>query len=459
MLVHHYSTNITSCSVFASTWVAINFFVTLLTLPSAIIISEQITFKYSLMTHFWRCRSFVAIKSKFFFERLLSKVILKLRLLIALIFSAMAIVSVISVTHYPKLQLPDSHEFQIFSAKHFFERYDLEMKNEFWFKRVRDLNDNYIYYMPIRVVFGVEASDNGNPLDPFSRGSLQLISNFDVSSERSQLWIIKLCKELRSQSFYRPTIGPLLSNCFIETFKDWMENRECIDPIDHLDRSPCCRTSVFPYKPSVFTMCLEQVIRLLAKTPNYYLSQDWAGPRFDKKSLQMVAAIIEYDSNYTFSYSFTEMNKFWNEINDWISHKMLSAPEELQNGWFVSSQMDFYALQLSLSEGTLKSIAFSLFFSLIALTMTTCDLRLSILSLISISSIIFSTIALLVILGWKLNVLESISISLAIGLAIDFTLHYTIAFKITRQQVYNQLSIKSINNGNNGKSIIGKQRE
>ena len=187
-----------------------------------------------------------------------------------------SIISIITVVYKPKLQLPDSEEFQIFSSDHYFERYDFEFKNQFWFKRIRDKNDDLMYYLPIRVVFGVRAEDNGDQLNPWSRGSLHLDPNFDISSEESQLWLIRFCKQIRSQSFYRSTIGPLLSNCFIETFKDWMENRECIDAINGFDRTPCCRTSHFPYKPSVFNLCLNKVIDLLDKTPNYYLAQDWA---------------------------------------------------------------------------------------------------------------------------------------------------------------------------------------
>jgi len=175
------------------------------------------------------------------------------------------------------------------------------------------------------------------------------------------------------------------------------------------------------------------LIDLLGKTPDYFLTHHWAGPRFDRKSLQMVAAVVEYDSIYTFSHSFVEMNKFWTEVNDWVSNQMRSAPKGLREGWLISSQMDFYALQLSLSDGTIKSILFAVFFAFVALITTTCNWRLSVLSTITISSIIFSTIAILVALNWKLNVLESISILLAIGLAIDFTLHYSIAYKLSTQ--------------------------
>lgn len=32
-------------------------------------------------------------------------------------------------------------------------------------------------------------------------------------------------------------------------------------------------------------------------------------------------------------------------------------------------------------------------------------------------------------LGWRLNILESVAITLAIGLSVDFTLHYAVKFR------------------------------
>jgi hypothetical protein len=419
----------------------------MLSLPSAVILSEKSSIHYSsLFTLFWKIHTFITSASKAFFERILLNLILKFRYIFVIIFGGIAFYSLVVVVYKPKLQLPDSEEFQIFSANHLFEKYDFEYKNQFWFKRAKDKNESYLYLMPIRIVFGVKASDNGDLLNPSSRGSLEFDENFDISTPSAQLWLIQFCKELRNQSFYKPTIGPLLSNCFIETFKSWIDDRRCNDGInDNMDRSPCCETTTFPYKPNVFNLCLHEVIKLLHKTPNYYLNMEWSGPRFDKKSLQIVAAVIEYDSIYSFSHSFVEMNSFWNAVNDWVSNKMKTAPNELKNGWFISSHMEFYALQLSLSEGTIKSIIFAVIFSFIALVITTWNLKLSALSTITISCIIFTTIAVLVLLNWKLNILESISISLAIGLAIDLTLHYTIAYKLSAQVSHKYIKIIAIN--------------
>jgi len=74
-------------------------------------------------------------------------------------------------------------------------------------------------------VWGVVEKDDGDYLDPGDRGEVEFDKRFDMSSADSQRWMLKFCQQLRKQSFYQSTVGPLLSNCFIETFKDWMDRR------------------------------------------------------------------------------------------------------------------------------------------------------------------------------------------------------------------------------------------
>ena len=67
------------------------------------------------------------------------------------------------------------------------------------------------------------------------------------------------------------------------------------------------------------------------------------------------------------------------------------------------------------------------FSSCMTLLVTTRSIRLSVLAILTVFLIILSTIATLVLLGWELNILESVIITLAIGLSVDFSLHYNLA--------------------------------
>ena len=73
--------------------------------------------------------------------------------------------------------------------------------------------------MPLRFIWGVKPVDNGDYLNPGDKGQLEMDHSFDISSSEAQRWMLKFCEDMRKQLFYSPTIGPLLSNCFMQTFK------------------------------------------------------------------------------------------------------------------------------------------------------------------------------------------------------------------------------------------------
>ena len=59
----------------------------------------------------------------------------------------------------------------------------------------------------------------------------------------------------------------------------------------------------------------------------------------------------------------------------------------------------------------------------------TLDVLLSVAAVACVAGIIFVSVAALIVLGWRLNILESVAITLAIGLSVDFTLHYAVKFR------------------------------
>lgn len=56
--------------------------------------------------------------------------------------------------------------------------------------------------MPLRFVWGVVPEDNGDHLDPASRGTLQIDFTFDMAAPDSQAFLMKFCHNLRLE----PTI-------------------------------------------------------------------------------------------------------------------------------------------------------------------------------------------------------------------------------------------------------------
>ena len=130
--------------------------------------------------------------------------------------------------------------------------------------------------MPLRFVWGIEPLDQGDFMDPGSKGVVKFDKTFDISSTDSQRWMLKFCEQVRRQPFFKPTIGPLLSNCFMETFKEWMKRR-CRDEITNEDRAPCCQASNFPYTIPIFERCLVEAIGDLYATPTDFWRPGIAG--------------------------------------------------------------------------------------------------------------------------------------------------------------------------------------
>ena len=96
--------------------------------------------------------------------------------------------------------------------------------------------------MPLRFVWGLTPADDGDFLDPSDKGRLVVDPTFNPSTGDAQRWLLQFCMDIRRQPFYAATLGPLLSNCFMETFKDWMERR-CKDELSGTDRAPCCQAA------------------------------------------------------------------------------------------------------------------------------------------------------------------------------------------------------------------------
>lgn len=204
-----------------------------------------------------------------------------------------------------------------------------------------------------------------------------------------------------------------------------------MDSFQQADRSPCCESSHFPFSQHVFSVCLRRAIASLHHMPGYYLIPGVAGPRFLRDG-RVCAVVVEYDSAYTYSNSHAEMDEFRVRVDGWVTQELKSAPPGMRSGWFTS-ELEFYDLQSSLSRGTLVAMGVAVAVSFAALVVTTLNLLISVYAILTIACIIFTTVGTLVLLGWKLNVLESITVSVAIGLAVDFTIHYGVAYRLSSQ--------------------------
>lgn len=286
----------------------------------------------------------------------------------------------------------------------------------------------------MRFVWGVLPVDNGNKLNPSDKGTLILDNTFDISNPVSQEWLKNFCQKIRQQSFYQSTIGPLLLNCFVETFMNSMQ-RKCFDEFRNKNVTPCCEVSTFPVDEHVFRKCIVDEIAELYETPVDILGNSDAGPKFSKDQIPTIKAIVvEYDSSYSYTMSYEKMHEFYTAVEQWMNNELKTAPASLKNGWFIS-ELEFYDLQRELSTSTETAVVMSMVSALIVLFLSTLNLLTSLYAIITITSSIFVTMAVLVMLGWKLNILESTAVSIAIGLTVDFSLHYSVNYRLSPEEM------------------------
>ncbi|CAG0916730.1 unnamed protein product [Notodromas monacha] len=351
-------------SIFGGTAVLVNLFLTLTWIPAWLIAYEKFFQKKATSCCF---RDVFTRAIEHFFKQILKAVLIPLKFVWIGVFGGLAVISVVLVTYWPGLKLPHSNEVQLFDMKHPFEHYVFILKKQFDFE---EDEEKFNAAMPMRFVFGVEAVDVGNPLNPddWGKGMMSLTTNFNISSPEAQVFMLDFCQELRQQGFYLDTPGAMISNCFVESFKNYFMARDCIDTIERVNLWPCCQDSRFPYKPKVFENCALEGIASLRET----------------------------------------MEKFENPTD-----------------------LEFYDLQNSLSSDTFATIGTDMGLAFLILVAVSRSVVVTFFAIITVGSVIFTTVAVLTLFGWTLNILESCVIALAIGLAVDFTLHYGLAFKMS----------------------------
>lgn len=419
-------TAISSFSVFAGTTVVANFFVMSVWTPACLLVSEKLPTVIRIpKLPDWRSQ--------------LTFTVLRLRWAWITLFTLIAILSLSVILYSYSWVLPDSPGLQLFASSHPFEQYDSIYRDRFWFERVLRTEfdwTNHNIHMPLRFVWGVLPKDGGNHLDPDSRGKVYYDPSFDLANPDSQAWLKSFCTKLRVQEFYLPTMGPLLSNCFLEVYTSWMEQK-CTDPIDGLSRYPCCETSRFPYNRSVFTECATKVAAALYRTPAEIATPGVAGPKFAVKSKskfpRIKTLVVEYDSNYTVTTSYKDMDRFYRQVESWTKKEMDSAPAGMRGGWFIS-YLGLYDLQKSLYANAFSALGITLLGSFTVVAVSTRNVVHSLAAAFTISAIVIVTIAFLILLGWRLNILEAVSLSLTIGLSVDYVMEYIINYGLAPEK-------------------------
>ncbi|XP_028405607.1 protein dispatched homolog 1-like [Dendronephthya gigantea] len=403
--------------------------------PAAVIIEQTVLARFSCCSIFCEklqdtrtCRirtvvgKLVEWHAKFFID-FLPHIVIKLRFLSLLFLVLLAAGGIFVSTVKPGLQLPSSQDFQMFHESHDLEKYSLKLKKYFYFETTKKSS------FPINLIWGIKATDTGDYFNPYDMGSLKWDDNFDITSKESQRWIVSFLPRLKNRTFFAKD----QDMDFMEEFLVYM-SRNCTR-----NNKICCKASTFPYDSNIFSECIQ--LMQCQKLKEIQLGNQPitdGGPLFDAKS-RLRAMVMKFDSTVPFTWSYDPVDRFWTETEKWAVEEFNKAPASV-NGWFIS-ELQFYDLQRSLSKGTLLSMSISLAIAFVVMMLTTGNIYISLTAIITIAGALVVTVGTIVLMGWKLNILESITLSISVGLSVDFTLHYGVAYVLAADRTNRKLRV------------------
>lgn len=335
------------------------------------------------------------------------------------------------------LKKPSTGDFQLFHAGNAMEDYEMIYNPKFYQSAAGQGSGGGAFY-PVTFVWGLEAIDNGDNMDPYSHGS-PVWTNLDVKSPGAQNWLLDFCLQARNESWYLPLekVVAKYENCFMEDFKKWVEwpceNTTSVRNWDDLDwmakfpsrngdeEIPCCGMG-FPLPTNKLSYCLPRWGRFFG---DYNL-----GVFYTTDGTNAVKALVyNFVTNVEFTNNYGEAEELYKTLSDFETRMISSAPPNsgLDKG-FMTSQFAFYDLQKSISTGAYQSAGASAVIAFLVLMMTTRNIILTFYSTLTIIMICAVCTGVLVMDNWELNILESIIFSVAVGMSVDFVAHYSHAY-------------------------------
>eukprot|EP00118_Oscarella_pearsei_P022424 m.259432 g.259432 ORF g.259432 m.259432 type:complete len:1102 (+) comp40420_c0_seq3:32-3337(+) len=367
--------------------------------------------------------------------KVVPEVVLKFRYFLVILFGCLAVGATIVVFYKPRLRLPSDVSVVLFVPSEPLATYGLELADKFYFEQTQDPTENEDIRVILRFVWGVTAEDRGNHLDP-DDVPVHLTFEWDKGlnfTKARQKYFLDFCRGIQNESFYL-----FSKTCFAQDMADWLtELRDVKVCADHASVSRsrgwlpdqpydlCCNVSL-PTEESTFDTCLTRWANGLDVNRT---TDDYFSVKFDYYG-NVKAVTAEVVTNLAFNFKFREMEGVRDKMNEFMAKWNGDAyPTGLRDGW-VSAPLDFYDTQQNLFSGTLTSLGVALCLAFVVLFLTTFNIVISFYAILTITFVLACTIGTLVLLGWELNVIESVTVSIAVGLAVDFTVHFGVAYRL-----------------------------
>eukprot|EP01050_Picozoa_sp_SAG11_P011550 SAG11_NODE_1231_length_5456_cov_3.733246_1_plen_1132_part_00 len=128
------------------------------------------------------------------------------------------------------------------------------------------------------------------------------------------------------------------------------------------------------------------------------------------------------------SWQFSKQHPNLLEWNAFLAARVEAAPASSQTAWVVSLAFLATETQMALQRATYQSGSLALAIAFAVLLGATRSMRVSLLATVAIAAILAWTMGSVVLMGWKLGMMESTNIAILIGISVDFVVHFAHAY-------------------------------
>ncbi|EGD75300.1 hypothetical protein PTSG_06952 [Salpingoeca rosetta] len=293
----------------------------------------------------------------------------------------------------------------------------------------------------IVVMYGLEVVDLSgvNPYNPNDPARVVFDSGFDPTAPNFQETFISICERFREEGEFVLEEEIL---CPMELFRDYVTNELGM----------------------AFPVPRDDFVPLLANFTRYYEDNNGPAPDVsgdvssseqdavtrDERSWQQVEVYQtirfhldteEPELAYMFIIVNTTLNtfsagkdirpayEFWDHMLDMENARADNIEATLDGALQTADLYIDLHLEDTLLRAAIVGIAASLSLAFVIIIVMTRDITLSVMSIISIGGVVVSLIALMVMLGWTLGLIESVCLTILVGLSVDYVIHLANAYR------------------------------
>ncbi|CAI2299311.1 unnamed protein product [Caenorhabditis sp. 36 PRJEB53466] len=311
-------------------------------------------------------------------------------------FVLMSLLSIIAIggaaITYDGLHLPEYNPLQLFTSDNLHEWYDNNAERNFEF-----VANKIALPLTSRLVWGVEPIYSLSTFRANATSPLRSDPIFSLKTSSDVHHLASSLQKARELPFVKHP-----NKFWPERFLDWSDGYPCARGF------LCCNMSNPLFSDSYLDFCLRNSTSFLSTSYN-------DTPIFDNSTFALVGYTAMLPTSLKYNHRFSLLSDAFAQLERTKPTDGWWAPE----WWLMSTWFD---LLQSIVQDCLSSVVGSLVFVAI---FAFIQLKFqAVAAVVTIAGVIFTSSAVVTLLGWVLGVLEAVILVLVVGLSFDYTLHY-----------------------------------